>query len=160
MHCRHTRPISLALPSPAAPVSLMTRWPIVRANAAPPPSWAVLVVTVLHSRIADWTRHTPAPMALLLLQQVVMGSMSSWWWWLQHPSKDDEACAISGKRTTSNSKLNTSIRCGVRRGACPHGAAFFTRELTRAQAQQRLHQPPTHGAPPPLTPCWLCIHST
>ena len=40
-----------------------------------------------------------------------------WWWWLQHPSKDDEACAISGKRTTSNSKLNTSIRCGVRRGA-------------------------------------------
>ena len=38
-----------------------------------------------------------------------------WWlWWLQHPSKDDEACAISGKRTTSNSKLNTSIRCGVR----------------------------------------------
>ena len=37
-----------------------------------------------------------------------------WWWWLQHPSKDDEACAISGKRTT-NSKLNTSIigGCGV-----------------------------------------------
>ena len=36
------------------------------------------------------------------------------WWWLQHPSKDDEACAISGKRTT-NSKLNTSIigGCGV-----------------------------------------------
>ena len=35
-------------------------------------------------------------------------------WWLQHPSKDDEACAISGKRTT-NSKLNTSIigGCGV-----------------------------------------------
>ena len=33
---------------------------------------------------------------------------SSKWWWLQHPSKDDEACAISGKRTT-NSKLNTSI---------------------------------------------------
>ena len=41
------------------------------------------------------------------------------WWWLQHPSKDDEACAISGKRITTsrNSKLNTSIRCGVRRGA-------------------------------------------
>ena len=38
-------------------------------------------------------------------------------WWLQHPSKDDEACAISGKRTTNNSKLNTSIRYGVRRGA-------------------------------------------
>ena len=39
---------------------------------------------------------------------------SRWWWWLQHPSKDDEACAISGKRTT-NSKLNTSIigGCGV-----------------------------------------------
>ena len=42
---------------------------------------------------------------------------STRWLWLQHPSKDDEACAIYGKRTTSNSKLNTSIRCGVRRGA-------------------------------------------
>ena len=41
-------------------------------------------------------------------------SLIYWWWWLQHPSKDDEACAISGKRTT-NSKLNTSIigGCGV-----------------------------------------------
>ena len=48
-----------------------------------------------------------------------------WWWWLPHPSKDDEACAISGKRTTSNSKLNTSIRCGVRRGA---DFVFFSAE--------------------------------
>ena len=38
-----------------------------------------------------------------------------WWWWLQHPSKDDEACAISGKSTT-NSKLNTSIIGGCRVG--------------------------------------------
>ena len=53
------------------------------------------------------------PLHMCALSPAVLRKYLTWWWWLQHPSKDDEACAFSGKRTTSNSKLNTSIRCGV-----------------------------------------------
>ena len=54
-------------------------------------------------------------LVLVLVLVVGCGPITApwWWWWLQHPSKDDEACAISGKRTTSNSKLNTVLPFGV-----------------------------------------------
>ena len=50
-------------------------------------------------------------------------------WWLQHPSKDDEACTISGKRTTSN-KL---VWCECT--TSDYSYEYRTRKLTQQQAR-------------------------
>ena len=114
------------------------------------------MVTVLHGRIADWTRHTHAPMALLLLQ-VPMGIAcphGAAFFSRADPCAGTAAAASTANPRCASSSHPLALHTSHMIVPSPHYCAHFSRHLNPLRSDQPCMMGPSLKSSPART-LWL-----